>query len=386
MKKNYFLLAAAAIMVMASCSKESVVDSEINKESNLIGFSSYKSITRGNPVDNNTEFMTPGNTFGVSAFIDTEGENGAIMGSATEGTPIICKAGSPNFWGYLNSGDMRFWPTKGQKLDFYAYSPYAHTAITNKSFTKAGGLSFNYAVPALEANQVDVMFASVKDVEKPADNIVTMPFKHALTQVHFKVATKTNSLGIDIDANGITIHNLVSKGSFALPVAGLGDGVNGWTLSTNAADVTDYIVTSTAVSGTYVGDAGTTFTTIGSADNALMLLPQTFAAAPLTDAVTNPTAYDPAITGSYLSVKCKIYQVLGDGTKVYEHGDADTFTTIYVPISSQKDISGTMTEVWNRGKKITYNMLIGGSLFDPIEFATSVEEWVDADGGVIENK
>lgn len=386
MRKNYFLLGAVAIMVMASCSKESVIDSEMTKESNLIGFSSYKSITRGNPVDDNGEFMTPNNKFGVSAFISTG--TGVFMGGTTEGAPIICKAGDPNnIWDYVNDADKRFWPTGTETLDFYAYSPYGNNAITDKSFDKTSGMSFSYTVPAFETNQVDVMFASVKEQEKPASgNIVTMPFKHALTQVHFAVATTTSTLGIDIETNGITIHKIVGKGKFTLPSTGLGTDANGWTLSSQAGDVTNYNVISTAVTGGYVTDQNT-YTKIGSDNSALMLLPQTFKAAEVTDMETSPTSDS---EGSYLSIKCKIYQKLGaTGTeKSYLYGSASEFTTIYVPISSKGLVASNSAEVWNRGKKVTYNMLIGGGSMGKdllISFGTTVEEWIDANGGVIEN-
>ena len=66
MKKNLLYMLTAAAM-LAGCAKNDVVDSEINKEGNLIGFSTYKNISRGNPVDNNNEFLTKDNAFGVTA-------------------------------------------------------------------------------------------------------------------------------------------------------------------------------------------------------------------------------------------------------------------------------------------------------------------------------
>ena len=63
MKKNLLYMLTAAAM-LAGCAKNDVVDSEINKEGNLIGFSTYKNISRGNPVDDNNEFLkTTGNAF-----------------------------------------------------------------------------------------------------------------------------------------------------------------------------------------------------------------------------------------------------------------------------------------------------------------------------------
>ena len=70
MKKN-LLYALTAVAMLTGCAKSDVVDSEINKESNQIGFSTYKNISRGNPVDDNTEFLKNGYAFGVTAFIST---------------------------------------------------------------------------------------------------------------------------------------------------------------------------------------------------------------------------------------------------------------------------------------------------------------------------
>ena len=136
------------------------------------------------------------------------------------------------------------------------------------------------------------------------------------------------------------------------------------------------------VSGDYTdGTEANPYTEIGNANNALMLLPQEFVAG-------DGTAEN---TGAYLTISCKIYQVLADGTtKIYLHGDAEAFAPITVGISSAlpAEEGGEATQIWQRNKKVTYNLLFGagdGVLF-PIEFATEVEEWQPADGGVIEPK
>ncbi|MEG0692210.1 MAG: fimbrillin family protein [Oscillospiraceae bacterium] len=373
MKKNCLFIGVATLALMASCSKESVVDSEITKPSNAIGFSSYKTVSRGNPVDDNTEFMTEGNAFGAVAY--EVGATSPYMGTPSEGIRIVAKTATPsNIWDYSNPSDMAYWPAAAS--NFIAYYPYAHTAITNKAFTN-GSLSFDYAVPATEAEQVDVMFATALDQTKPAgSNMVKMPFKHALTQVHFKIATKTARLKVDVAANGITIYNIKSIGKFTIPTVNTD---NGWT---NITTPTNYVVTNDAVTGSFVGETTKTYTQVGSADKALILIPQTFTAwTPAADA----TAPAQGETGAYVKLSCKIYQMLADGTtKQYLVGSADTFADVYIPFSSQKD----GTEVWNRSKKVTYNMLIGAgnTLLDPIMFETEVEAWVDADGGEIENQ
>lgn len=372
MKKNHLIIGIATLALMASCSNESVVDTEITKPSNAIGFSSYKTVSRGNPVDDNTEFMTEGNAFGAVAY--EEGASSPYMGTPSEGVQIIAKTASgKTIWDYSKPSDMAYWPAVAS--NFIAYYPYAHDAITEKAFTN-GSLSFKYAVPATEAEQVDVMFATALNQTKPANsNMVKMPFKHALTQVHFKVATKTARLKVDVAANGITICNIKSIGKFTIPT----DAGNGWT---NITTPTNYVVTNDAVTGSFVGETTKTYTQVGSADKALILIPQTFTAwTPATDA-TSPAQGE---TGAYVKLSCKIYQMLADGTtKQYLVGAADTFADVYVPFSSQKE----GVEMWNRSKKVTYNMLIGAgnTLLDPIMFETEVEAWVDADGGEIENQ
>ena len=365
--KKTLLYALTAVAMLTGCAKSDVVDSEINKESNLIGFSTYKNISRGNPVDNNTEFLTKDNTFGVTAFVNIEGGDSPYMGTATEGIKIISDGTK---WTYANTSNQAYWPTEA--LDFYAYAPYGNTAITAKTFDKTNGLTLTYTVPDAETSQVDLMYALAIGKTKEEGNTVTLPFKHALTQVHFKVGTKTTNLKVDIAENGIQIHNLKNSGSFNTKT-------ETWTLDATTAA---YTVTSDAVTGNYTdGTEANPYTKIGSDDKALMLLPQGFVAG------------DGENTGAYLTISCKIYQVLANGeTKVYLHGSESAFADVTVGISSAisytEEGEQSTSEIWLRNKKVTYNLLFGagdGVLF-PIEFATTVETWEDADGGVIEPK
>ena len=219
------MLTAAAML--AGCAKNDVVDSEINKEGNLIGFSTYKNISRGNPVDNNDEFLTDGNAFGVTAFIKINAvlNENPYMGKTNEGIKIVSDGTK---WTYAQANDQAYWPVNdGESLDFYAYSPYGNEAITAKTFATTG-LTLNYTVPADEAQQVDLMYAVATNQTKPTDkNSVTMPFKHALTQVHFAIGTSATNLFVDVEENGIQIHNLKNTGTFA-------SSIETWTLNSAA--------------------------------------------------------------------------------------------------------------------------------------------------------
>lgn len=360
MKKNLLYMLTAAAM-LAGCAKNDVVDSEINKEGNLIGFSTYKNISRGNPVDNNNEFLkTTGNAFGVTAFIKINAalNENPYMGTTSEGIKIVSDGEK---WTYAQPSDQAYWPVNGELLDFYAYSPYGNKAITMKAFATTG-LTLDYTVPAEEADQVDLMYAVATNQTKPSDkNSVTMSFKHALTQVHFAIGTSATNLFVDVEENGIQIHNLKNTGTFA-------SSTETWTLNPDVA-LTEYTVTSPAIeeAGYKVENDAQTFTPIGSADKALMLLPQT-----LTANTENVG------TGNYLTINCKIYQKLADGTKIYLKGSESKYAPVTVGISGE----------WKRNQKITYNLNIGATagILNPIEFETTVEEWQPVDGGTIEVK
>lgn len=361
--KRHLFFAVAAATLLSSCTSENILDTDIRKEGNAIAFSTYKTITKGNPVDDNAEFMTNGNQFGVTAFISTN--ESPYIGTLNSSITIQTDGSK---WDYKNQADQAFWPTKTEKLHFYAYAPYSvpENQLSSLTFNKTTGITFKYNVHTDAAKQVDLMFASAKDQTKPSGkNSVNLPFKHALTQLHFGVATKTERLKIDIEANGIKIHNIKNAGTFTLPT----DDNNGWSID---GTKTTYTVPSSEITGKYVGTSAA-YTKVSKDNNALMLLPQTFAA----------TADNGTDGNAYLTISCKIYQMLADGTtKVYLKGTADQFDEVKVPVSSQKEGA----EIWNRGKKVTYNLLIGGGSatgLDPIEFETTVENWIDVDGGVV---
>ncbi len=363
MKKNLLYMLIAAAMI-SGCTKNDVVDSEINKDSNLIGFSTYKNISRGNPVDNNEEFLTANNTFGVTAFIKQEEtlQESPYMGTTTEGVVIISDGSK---WNYKQASDQAYWPTKGEILDFYAYTPLDNSIITNPTFNVTKGLTLTYTVPNNETAQKDLMYAVALNQQKPENsNSVTMPFKHALTQVHFKIGTSAENLYVDVAENGIRIYNLKSTGTLTTKT-GLETEV--WN---NLSGQAQYSVISQVVSeaGYEMTDDGTQkFTSIGSADQALMLLPQKIEA-----------WSESNTTGAYLTISCKIYQKLANGTKIYLHGSADTYAEVKVGISNN----------WVRNQKITYNLNIGATagVLTPIEFVTEVETWSPIDKEIINVK
>ena len=139
------VLIALAAFALAGCAKESVVDSALTNAGNAIGFNTYSNITRGNPFDNNPEFAASGNVFGVTAFISTS--DSPYMGKADAGTEIVSDGTK---WDYKNTSDIRYWPTQGETLSFYAYAPYTKNGVAIPvAYTKG------YIVPKIVCRTFD---------------------------------------------------------------------------------------------------------------------------------------------------------------------------------------------------------------------------------------
>lgn len=377
--KKLFLISTASLMFLASCTNESVVDSDIISGGNKIAFNTYSNATKGNPFDTNLEFKSKDNAFGVTAFISTQ--TTPYLGAITLGAKISSDGST---WNYANPNDIRFWPVNNETLDFYAYAPFTNPNNVAPAFSKTDGLKFtNYTVPSEESNQLDFMYASALNKGKPANGTsVNMHFKHALTQVHFKARTEADNMYVDLDENGIKIHNIKSKGNFQLN----NNGEASWS---DPNSKVDYTVTSSAMTIAR-GVGNMPFTGITTDNNALMLMPQSFVAwIPAFNIDGTPNTAGNTITendadggpkNAYLSILCKIYTKDKDNKTVYLKGDNDNFATIYVPISSRHTLSND--EIWNMGNKITYNLVFGGGydeggevVLDPITFTTTIENW-----------
>lgn len=365
--KQYLFGMIALTAVIASCSSDEVVKSEENNLDNQISFTTYSNITsKGNPVDDNVEFMTDGYDFGVVAFL--ESSSSPYMGSTTSGAKIVYSSG----WVHDDDTDMRYWPSK--ELDFFAYSPHSDgNRAVSPTITSAGIVITDYTVDSDEAKHEDFMYATALDQTMPAgdDKSVNLHFSHGLVQVHFTGNTAASNMYVDIEANGITMHNIFTKGTFTLPVTGCDDAA--WSLQNTLGS---YTLTSNDIS---FGGASEKNVTITLADKSSMLIPQTFSAwDPTSGAATADSQ-----TGAYVTINCRIYTAdsidAEDSDKTFLVGDASTYTTIYIPISS--DIDNT---TWEAGKNIHLGMVFGGgytedgdAILDPITFTSTMTTWGD---------
>ena len=148
-----------------------------------------KGMTRGVPVDSETDFEEVCENFHVTAYTD----DGKLFMDNEE----ISKSG--NVW---SSEETFFWPAKGE-LDFYAYAQYSTPTINSGDKE----ITFDYIVPDPATSQPDIMFAHTtrsKDTGSP----VKLNFNHALAAVKFVAKDVTNCT-----VKSITLKNLYGKGS-----------------------------------------------------------------------------------------------------------------------------------------------------------------------------
>ena len=146
-------------------------------------------MTRGVPVDSETDFMNVCKSFHVTAYTD----DGKLFMDNEE----ISKSG--NVW---SSEETFFWPAKGE-LDFYAYAQYSTPTINSGDKE----ITFDYTVPKAAAEQPDIMFAHTTR-SKGTGNPVKLDFNHALAAVKFVAKDVTNCT-----VKRITLKNLYGEGS-----------------------------------------------------------------------------------------------------------------------------------------------------------------------------
>ena len=197
------------------------------------------------------------------------------------------------------------------------------------------------------AKQSDLMFATATAAKATDNGYVTLPFKHALTQVKFQVSTGLPNLTIELEPNGITLYNIASKGTFNLPTDVT---PNPWSKLDTPAN---YVAPSTNVT---TAGYNVPVNVVEEGGNVLMLLPQELTA---WDETTNDKV-------AYLEVSYKLISKTSADEISYAVGSATEYGTAKIPFSSFVDGDN----VWLRNNIVTYSLEFGSS--DAIKFATTV--------------
>lgn len=361
MKK--LLILTAASMTLAGCvknepapDKSALPDAKISFEAPLMG-----KTTRAQPGEIGSNDAYPTNeSFKVWGWYHTnkyttfgDPENGWSNYMTDEsGAPLtVSKDASGNFWAPKND---YYWPASGY-LTFAAYSPadaqgtFVHTS---KGLTISG-----FTVPEID-QQYDLMYSdrvynckasSMQSNVSPGNySGIQITFRHALSSIRFKVGTKENCSGADLEINvtKIEVNSITNTGDFAETLTDGPSSTNrtpAWSKQTGTASYIPF------EGKQQVTLDGTTRTEPNGIKD-LLLLPQDFA-------------------GNNQAV-VKVTYTMKTGAS------AEIAATEEFKLNSPESI-----QKWEPNKRYTYNILFGtgeGGL-QKIYFAPVVEDWEDVE-------
>ena len=303
-KKGLFVIAAASLLAVTSCSVDEVVggnvlsNNEINPTARIVG-----DVKDARAVE--TKITNLGK-FTVNAFQtgDANYMNNVEYTTSDNGSSWTTAAGK------------FFWPVEGD-LHLYGYAPAAPGKNGTFKIDKDAQTLTDFVPFETADAQQDFVYA--KSTGNNATNGTTgveLNFQHALTEI--SVAAKNSNTAYTVKVTGVKLGNVKTKGTFTFP--SIANSAASWTLSDVAEDVGSYETTwSTASVLT------SSVSTLDEANVAFMLLPQQLEKS------------EKASEKAYLALKVNITM---QGSKVIRDGWA------YIGLNTN----------WEMGKHYTYTV------------------------------
>ena len=149
-----------------------------------------------------------------------------------------------------STSQVRYWPGENRTLQFFAWAP------ANAAFTATPGspesTTFEYEVPALAADQKDIVVATTDPYVGNYEQQVPLTFKHILTAVKFETGSQMQPGTI----KSVALKGVKKSGTYtAFPTGNTGEGT--WTLNDATADYTQELNKTTTGAETH-GTAVTT--------------------------------------------------------------------------------------------------------------------------------
>lgn len=348
--KKFFFIAAIASAALVSCTKNEVTpiaqDQEITFAAPVVG-----TATKAIAGELTGAAYPVGEKFNVYGVWHSGDFTGWASSSLYMDDVQTQYDDTYNGWRPL---DRHYWPKNG-KMTFAAYSPSDVNAAAH--YYGAAGLTLvGFQVEADAKNHVDVLYSerSYNKVKAAADNVntpydeVDIDFLHALSSIQFTAKTAADFGTTEIKLKNISVYGVNSKADFVENVdettPGTYEANPTWINHASYAQVVD----KTAAYVYYDNAAGQTLTDAkwvmnGVANQTdLICLPQTLPATAkvvVTYSINPPGAATPAID-----------------------------------ITLETTLDALSTDVWEPGKRYTYNLTIG---LDEIYFAPEVTDWTD---------
>ena len=250
-KKGLFVMAAASLFAVTSCSVDEVVGGNVLSNNEI------------NPTASMGEVATKA----VETKITNLGEfkvNAFQAGEANYMNNVEYTT-SDNGSSWTTAAGKFFWPVEGD-LHLYGYAPAAPGKNGTFQIDKDAQTLTDFVPFETAAAQQDFVYA--KSTGNNATNGTTgveLNFQHALTEI--SVAAKNSNTAYTVKVTGVKLGNVKTKGTFTFP--SIANSAASWTLSDATADVGSYEITWSNASV-----LTSSVSTLDEANVAFMLLPQ----------------------------------------------------------------------------------------------------------------
>ncbi|MBQ9399904.1 MAG: fimbrillin family protein [Bacteroidales bacterium] len=230
--KKFFVIAAAALVALAACTKAEINDADYQK-SKEISFTAVNGKNTKAPLE--SQYYPTDIPFGVFAYALTQGQTWAANSASGQlymNNETISYSTTEDANGIYAPSTTYYWPLSGS-LTFIGYSPKATTGtVAYAPATKALTVT-DFTVNATAASQQDLMWAttqadctdetvadkgnylSASDDTQSTYKGVNMIFHHALSQVKFNVKKAAGLDDYTITVNSITF-DAYSKGTLTV--------------------------------------------------------------------------------------------------------------------------------------------------------------------------
>lgn len=213
--------------------------------------------TRGTP---NTS-SSIGSSFGLLAYRSASSATD-LSGIAPDFINNQQVSTSGSIW---KTGTDYFWPDNGDKLSFFAYTPFGNNNVTIASASSTGTPSITYTASTDVTKQPDLMVAKTLNQTRNTTSIaagVDMSFSHTLTAITFAVG-KDMVPGV---FKSISIKGAITTATYNL-------STSAWDTS-NGTSTGDISITLNGTTGIVIN--GTADVALTSGTSTMMMIPQTF--------------------------------------------------------------------------------------------------------------
>lgn len=332
--KKIFLTATIAAFVITGCSKNEPVDQSSN---NAIQF---KTLEVGSRATEKTLSQLQTDGFTAFAYYSSS-ETPAATADYLEQYMGATAVSYVTEWTY---SPLKFWPTDGKNLVFYAYD----NVISIGEISAHAATPATYTAPEAADAGVDALVAKTDAINTPTQKVV-MNFHHALSQIVVSARVSDALQSLEFKITGIRLTNLKPSGDVNLltwtpqtPVAAsnLGNGL-AWTAMGDAE--TDYVLGLSTAADAIQWATGGAYTDITSSTGGIFVIPQVLAPGDALRYTAPQNEYDGTNDGTYLEVTYAAKDILS--------GQSVQNTITAVPLS----------QTLQPGLKYRINLTLNGS-------------------------